>query len=266
MTDVFISWSGEKSKDIAAELHDWLPTVLQFARPYFTPNDIEKGAKWNGEISKKLSDCDVGIVCLTPENLSAPWILFEAGALSKNLEQSRLTSALFQLDPSDVVGPLASFQNTSFTKVDFRKLVGMVNAAGGEAQLDKGVLDRVFDKWWPDLETKIAIILGNSKTPEQVIRRDRDLLEEVLDLTRVIAKTTPSNNRIPSIRGPLRDIEISAENIAEFISDHPILHEEHEQHPLRSPLRRIEMALRYLRRLEQSPIRRSFRDEELEKS
>ena len=40
---VFISWSGDLSKKIAEELRFWLPAVLQFVKPYFTPNDIEKG-------------------------------------------------------------------------------------------------------------------------------------------------------------------------------------------------------------------------------
>ena len=45
MTDVFISWSGDRSKEIAEALRKWIPSVLQFAKPYYTPSDIEKGAK-----------------------------------------------------------------------------------------------------------------------------------------------------------------------------------------------------------------------------
>ena len=83
MTNVFISWSGQQSEEIAEELRNWIPSVLQFAKPYYTPNDIEKGAKWSSEVSQKLSECNVGIVCLTKDNFAKPWILFEAGALSK---------------------------------------------------------------------------------------------------------------------------------------------------------------------------------------
>ncbi|WP_161594629.1 hypothetical protein [Marimonas lutisalis] len=45
MTNVFISWSGATSKRIAEELRGWIPATLQFAKPYFTPDDIEKGSK-----------------------------------------------------------------------------------------------------------------------------------------------------------------------------------------------------------------------------
>ena len=50
MTRIFISWGGEQSQAIAQELRTWIPSVLQFAKPYFTSKDIDKGAKWNSEI------------------------------------------------------------------------------------------------------------------------------------------------------------------------------------------------------------------------
>jgi hypothetical protein len=37
---VFISWSGELSKQLAQALRDWLPSALQYVKPYFTPADI----------------------------------------------------------------------------------------------------------------------------------------------------------------------------------------------------------------------------------
>ncbi len=43
-TKVFISWSGELSNKLAEAVRQWLPGVLQFVKPYFTPSDIEKGA------------------------------------------------------------------------------------------------------------------------------------------------------------------------------------------------------------------------------
>ncbi len=89
MTKVFLSWSGDLSRQLAEELRSWLPGVLQFVRPYFTPDDVEKGAKWNSEISKELEESDVGILCLTRNNLDKPWIIFEAGALSKNFGKSK---------------------------------------------------------------------------------------------------------------------------------------------------------------------------------
>ncbi len=85
-TKVFISWSGELSNKLAEAVRQWLPGVLQFVKPYFTPSDIEKGARWGSDILTELDSSDIGIICLTKENLEKPWILFESGALSKTLK------------------------------------------------------------------------------------------------------------------------------------------------------------------------------------
>src|SRR5262249_34248306 len=82
---VFISWSGETSQRIAHEMHRWLPLILPSVAPFITTTDIDKGARWQGEISRELDQSNYGIVCLTSDNLDSRWIAFEAGALSKHL-------------------------------------------------------------------------------------------------------------------------------------------------------------------------------------
>ena len=42
-TKVFISWSGSLSQKLGEALRNWLPSALQFVKPYFSPEDIEKG-------------------------------------------------------------------------------------------------------------------------------------------------------------------------------------------------------------------------------
>ena len=80
---VFLSWSGDLSHRIACEFRDWLPCVLQYAKPYVSSQDIDKGARWTTDIAKELHESAYGILCITRENIEAPWINFEAGALSK---------------------------------------------------------------------------------------------------------------------------------------------------------------------------------------
>lgn len=195
MTNVFISWSGEQSKAIAEELRNWIPSVLQFARPYFTPNDIEKGSKWGSEISKKLAESNVGIVCLTKENVNRPWILFEAGALSKDLDRSKVCSVLFGMETTDLSGPLTIFQATNFEKSDFRKMMLTINEAGGASALAKETFERVFDMWWPQIKEKVDSILASEAPAKDAnLRSDRDLLEEILLATRSLMRS-PRNER-----------------------------------------------------------------------
>jgi len=70
---VFISWSGALSRKLAEALRNWLPAVLQSVEPYFTPDDIEKGARWEAEIAGELEASEVGVFCLTRESLSSLW-------------------------------------------------------------------------------------------------------------------------------------------------------------------------------------------------
>ena len=124
---VFISWGGNLSKRLAEEIKKWLPSVLQFVKPYFTPDDIEKGARWESNIAQELSSSNIGIICLTKDNINRPWILFEAGALSKNLDKSNVCTILFNVDSSEITGPLTCFQATKFDETDFKKLIKTIN-------------------------------------------------------------------------------------------------------------------------------------------
>lgn len=185
-TKIFISWSRDLSNKLAEEVRKWLPGVLQFAKPYFTPSDIEKGSRWGNDISTELDCSEVGIICLTKDNLQKPWILFESGALSKNIEKSNVCTLLFNVESTDLTGPLTIFQNTKFEKEDFKKLVQTINNNGGDAKLEETVLDDVYDMWWPKLEEKVQKILDAEKNSGDASHRsDRELIEEILELSRL---------------------------------------------------------------------------------
>lgn len=194
---VFISWSGDLSKKLAEEIRLWLPGVLQFVKPYFTPNDIEKGTRWSTEIASELESSNAGIICLTKDNLSKPWILFEAGALSKNFGKANVCTILFELDTADITGPLTSFQATKFDKTDFKKLLTTINNTGAESKLESAVLNDVFEMWWPKLELKVKDILKNHiALVDANIRSEREILEEVLELTRINSRRSPRRGEL----------------------------------------------------------------------
>lgn len=194
---VFISWSGDLSKKLAEEIRLWLPGVLQFVKPYFTPNDVEKGTRWSTEIANELETSNAGIICLTKDNLHKPWILFEAGALSKNFGKANVCTILFNLDNADLTGPLTSFQATRFDKTDFKKLLVTINNTGGDSKLESAVLNDVFEMWWPKLEAKIINILkAEVNDKDDKLRSEREILEEVLELTRMNARRAPRRTEL----------------------------------------------------------------------
>lgn len=237
-TKVFISWSGELSRKLGDALRNWLPSTLQYVKPYFTPEDIEKGAKWGSEIAKELETSNIGLVCLSRDNTEKPWILFEAGALSKSIEKSHVCTLLFDLEPADVKGPLTSFQATRFARDDFKKLVTTINSAAGDARLDSAVLDTVFEMWWPKLEEQVTTILkSHGKGAKKEKRSDRDILEELLELARL----STSRASRPFRMSPRAVMEL-VESLDELGF---ILSREHGEIGMRI-LHRIERPLRHL--------------------
>jgi len=136
--------------------------LLQGIEPFLTSADIEKGAKWQGEIVAELEHSNYGLVCLTPQNLASQWLAFEAGALSKHLG-GRVATLLFNVGHGDVAAPLNMFQGTLFNEEDFRQLVGSINKAlPKEMQRTEAQLGRLFEKFWPDLHEAIHLIADNA--------------------------------------------------------------------------------------------------------
>lgn len=190
---VFISWSGERSRLVANALHDWLPNVIQAVDPWMSSSDIDKGARWSTEVSNQLAESSFGIICLTPENLKSPWILFEAGALSKTIENTLVCPYLFQVEPRDVEWPLAQFQLTKAEVKDTLQLVHTMNfAQGNEQSLPESRIDKAFKHWWPILEQDLTTIPKDNDDLHN-IRSDREILNEILELAR-----ESSRQRIPT--------------------------------------------------------------------
>jgi TIR domain len=184
---IFISWSGPTSHRVALTLRDWLPSVVQALKPYVSSEDIDKGTRWSTDISQELEHSRYGILCITPDNLHAPWVNFEAGALSHALEQSRVVPFLFGLQRTSVTGPLLQFQSTVYQHEDVRKLVRGLNKACGDygcARVDDSRLDEIFDIWWPRLKQRLDALANETPTTAVVERGEHDILTEVLELVR----------------------------------------------------------------------------------
>ena len=118
---VFISWSGERSKRVGEIFSKYLKRIIQNCNPFFSPN-IVKGTQWISIINNELKESKVGIICITSDNMSEPWLLFESGAISKGVGENRVCTFLLDLESTDLTGPLAQFQDTKNSKDDIYKL------------------------------------------------------------------------------------------------------------------------------------------------
>ncbi|MFT5823966.1 MAG: hypothetical protein ACI8ZM_005232 [Crocinitomix sp.] len=122
--------------------------------------------------------------------MEKPWILFEAGALSNQLEKSKVCPLLFDVKNSDLTGPLSTFQSTLFEKTEFKKLMRSINNSLGDAKVSDTVFENVFEAFYPQLEKKVLQLLKDHESLKKdsetklVERSERDLLEEILKLTR----------------------------------------------------------------------------------
>lgn len=185
---VFISWSGTKSQGVAKVLKQWIPCVIQSVEPYFSSADIDKGARWSTDIAKELQDASFGILCVTKDNLSSSWLNFEAGALSKSIEQSKVCPFLVDLKPSDIQNsPILQFQMASATKDDVLKLFKSINSNLGDYKLNEEVLSTTFDTFWPKIEEALRDVSTVTEVSVPVKKGSEDtqtLMEEILELVR----------------------------------------------------------------------------------
>lgn len=167
---VFISWSGPRSQKVAATLRKWLPRFLRHnVTPWMSSVDIASGTRWSEVIAEHLSESDLGIVCVTPYNLKAPWIHFEAGAVAKRVADSRIFPLMIDVGTSKLSGPLGQYQAIVANKEGIRDLVRSIDGLLRDRQLgfgDERERDSIFDALWLAWQSEFEAAV-NSEDPEQ---------------------------------------------------------------------------------------------------
>ncbi len=186
---IFITWSESRSRDLADQISTWLKNVVQSIDTFFSPNDVASGKRWSGEIFSELANSDRGLLCLTPENIENPWVLFEAGALAGNLGDRRAIPLLFGLKSSEVRGPLSELQCVEFSEEGMRKLLHdlFIDYDGDCLSVDRR--NQAFDKWWDDLSAAVTTVLDKPHPEREIpVRSSEDMLSELLTLARQNSK------------------------------------------------------------------------------
>jgi TIR domain-containing protein len=202
---VFISWSGNRSVYVAKHLCDWLKNVIQTLEPWISKH-IEIGATWATELAEELETTDFGIACVTPENQFAPWLLFEAGAISKKTTKAFFCPYVIDMKPTDLQLPLSSFQAAPANRDGTLSLVQSINKAQGDKRLGDKFLDQAFNMWWPELEKKLQQI-PRPETSVPKGRGQQSMIEEILETVRKLDRGRFS--RTVRYVGPDTDITLA---------------------------------------------------------
>jgi hypothetical protein len=181
---IFISWSGETSKQVALVLDHILPAATN-AETFMSDQSIGTGTAWQARLNDELAGTNFGIACLTPDNLTAPWLHYEAGALGKLVgDGARLVPFLFEVERSSVQGGLAGFNNCRASeREDLKKLFRAIDEASDGATLTESQLETRTGTWWPALSERLGDVHEPSKAKSQP-RETHEILEEILALVR----------------------------------------------------------------------------------
>jgi hypothetical protein len=172
---LFVSWSGAHSHAIALALRSWLPYIFTDLQIFVSTEDVRKGKRWLPEISKELG--------------------------TTNLRNA------------DIEGPLSNFQSTVFNKSEFLKLIQSINTKLGKARLDEQRLKTMFEKWWSDLEKAIGDSCKESETSTKPKRRQEEVLSEVLEITREIARNMKGSSEAEEYRKMQKLLSMSVKEL-----------------------------------------------------
>lgn len=153
--EIFISWSGARSRVLANALHDWIKNILPDSEPWLSEENMEAGSRWSLEIAHRLERSNVGVLCVTPENRYSAWLSFEAGAISKSLNESSVCPLLFDLKRDELDGPLAQFQAVEFSAEGVTSLVKQLNELQ-QSPVRTDFVERQLSVWWTELQKQVS--------------------------------------------------------------------------------------------------------------
>jgi hypothetical protein len=175
-------------------------------------NDNEAGGFWDLILATQLEASDFGVVCLTPANLESRWMNFQAGALSKAMTDARVVPLLFQLKDPDVGLPLSRFQMKTVSREGILDTIKAINAnADPDRKVAEDTLIGTFESLWPKLKAQLDAVPAG---PEPRQRTQRELLEEILDLTRDLAREGSDGHAGSSISTPHAPTYLSVQGSA----------------------------------------------------
>lgn len=195
---LFISWSGEESREYAELLQEFLPQFIQILQPWISVN-IEKGSIGEEQIFSALSNADAVLFCFTKTNLKSHWMHFEAGVFA-GLQSKEMYTVLFDLDPKELYTPFSNYQATVLNETDFKKLIFNLNNKLPDCGFNKikdETLEYTFNTVWEKFSVRVNLVREEfSANQVQIKKNCEEYLEEIYQL---IKANSVKNESIPQI-------------------------------------------------------------------
>ncbi len=162
---IFISWSGSCTKEFAVGLKRVLEKTIfpEWEVDCFVSNvDIASGTDWWVTISSELKTCSLGILCISNENLYAPWIYYEAGGMASR--EIPTIPLLIGCDIDSLTeSPLRGKQMIDFGKqVEFVKMITEINRRFG-GFLPASFEEDIAVKGYKELNKDLASVISTLK-------------------------------------------------------------------------------------------------------
>ena len=186
--NIFISWSGPTSLSIARLTAGLLRTASDRFVTFVSDEDIRSGQRWLSVINDQLSRAHAGLIIVTPDNQSRPWLQFESGAIANavDIPNARVIPVLCGLTPGLIEegSPLRQFQSRTLTNDGMRGVLADLAGMAGvktdtvisRAARDLGVLLRQADAALAQIDDHYI--------PEE---KQGAMLEEILTIARSLA-------------------------------------------------------------------------------
>ena len=161
--DIFISWSGQQSENVATDLKNWLIQLFPTIK-IFISKEIKPGKRGLNEIAKVLKKSSFGVICATDESIIAPWVLFESGciSISESIEYTHVIPYLIDISGDKLSkNPIGQFQYIKSDKDGTYALVKTIYGIYKKLEndnRDEFALKESFETNWPKLEEKLVLI------------------------------------------------------------------------------------------------------------
>lgn len=151
---IFFSWSGHLSKQVAKFVKPWLIDYIfpgEAVEIFISEEDIEYGSEWYTRIKHELESCDLAVIFLTPDNMNAPWLNFEAGAIAIGEDQRPVVTFLVDVPTAEIKSPLKNYQCFDIAYETTKKLILDIKAKGGLHVPAENHLEVILDKEFDNL-------------------------------------------------------------------------------------------------------------------